>query len=269
MGHAGRYLILSAGLAAMLLALPAFAQGVPPPIVLNDVCPEPNDGAAQACSLGRGAVVQGLFQTPTDQDAYRLEVPAGGAQVHLTLTDLWHPSDMRLFDATGLRQIDSSDRSGIAQGQLEAPEIIVDRLEQGTYIVVVRTLAPETYPGAEAHSYTLRAELAPANTAPPVTAGGYSLSLNIEPGTPNQFSLMTFTAYLDPPFSDLFDFAWEVDGQRLGDAWGPVAQLPRPDVGSHSIRVTAIGARQYPDRTLPHMPPTLSASGTFQVTAVR
>lgn len=262
--------LLSARLLPILLALavlvgPAFAEGVPPPIVLGDPCPEPNDTAARACPLGRGAVVQGLFQTPFDQDAYRLEVPPGGAQAHLTLTDIWHPADMRLFDAGGARLLAGSDRSGIAQGQLEAPEIIIERLEPGSYLVVVRTLAPETYEQAEAHSYTLRAILAPPSAQPPVSANGYSLSLAIEPADPSQFSMMTFTAYLDPPFSDLFDWVWEVDGQRLWEFDGPVAQLPRPSPGSHAVRVTAVGARQYPDRTLPHFPPTLSASGRFDV----
>jgi hypothetical protein len=75
---------------------------------------------------------------------------------------------------------------------------------------------------------------------------------------------MTFTATLNPPFTDLFDFDWTIDGQPFGDG-SAVAQLPRPSSGSHNVQVIARGARPYPDPTLPEFPPTLSASGSFEV----
>jgi hypothetical protein len=69
---------------------------------------------------------------------------------------------------------------------------------------------------------------------------------------------------LTPPYTDLFDFEWLVDGQRYGDN-SPVVQLPRPASGSHTVVVVARGARYYPDRTLPEFPPTLSTTGRFDV----
>ena len=90
------------------------------------------------------------------------------------------------------------------------------------------------------------------------------MALAIEPNNPGVFSLMTFTATLNPPFTDLFDFSWTIDGQPFGDG-SAVVQLARPASGSHTVQVTARGARPYPDPTLPEFPPTLSASGSFEV----
>jgi hypothetical protein len=129
---------------------------------------------------------------------------------------------------------------------------------------------PAGFDGAEAHSYTLRVALGPrpaasAGAGPaPSAARGYSLTLSIEPSEPGPFSLMTFTATITPPYTDLFDFEWQVDGQPFGEN-SAVVQLGRPSGGAHSVVVVARGARPYPDRTMPETPPTLSATGAFSV----
>ena len=263
---------LVAALIVLLLgpARPSTGQ-VPPPYLSGDPCSEPNDALASACQLDQpsamGATAQGLFGSPTDVDVYRFEVPPPGAQAYLTLSDLWHEGSLRLYDAGRGAVVEESDRHGQDQGQLYAPEIISRWLEPGSYAAFVAA-GSEGYQGARGYSYTLRVALGP-RPAPPAGAGpapsaarGYQLTLAIEPSDPGPFSLMTFTATLTPPYTDLFDFEWLVDGQPYGDN-SAVVQMPRPSSGTHTVVVVARGARHYPDRTLPEFPPTLSATGTF------
>lgn len=259
---------------ALLLLTPLPASGqVPPPGVTRDPCPEPNDGLTNACDLGRpgrqGTTIQGLFNTPQDVDVYRFEVSAPGATVYLTLSDLWYEGSLKLVDGGRGSVVAESDRKGQSQGQWRAPEEVTRWLEPGSYAAVA-TAGVDDWEGAEAHSYTLRVALGPRVAEPagsgpaPASSRGYDLTLSIEPDTPSVFSLMTFTAAVNPPFSDLFDFSWTIDGQAFGDN-AQVVQLPRPGSGRHTVVVVARGARQYPDYTLPEFPPTLSATGSFEV----
>ncbi|MCC7369468.1 MAG: hypothetical protein IT306_13655 [Chloroflexi bacterium] len=80
------------------------------------------------------------------------------------------------------------------------------------------------------------------------------VSLQPDPAELSQFSLMSFNAYLSPPFTDLFDFVWELDGQVVpGVAEAtflkPYAELPKTPLGIHTVKLTAIGAREYKDPT--------------------
>ena len=253
-------------LLALLAPLPAAGAGVPPPNVTADPCPEPNNAPSNACVLGQpgtlGTTIQGLFHQPTDLDVYRFEVPAPGGQVTISLTDLWYEGSLQLHDLTRGALLVESDLWGQTQGQLLAPELISRWLDPGSYAAFV-VAGQDDWAGAEAHSYTLRVALGP-RSAGQDSARGYQLALSIEPNDPGPFSLMTFTATLNPPFTDLFDFDWTIDGQPFGDG-AAVVQLARPSSGSHSVQVTARGARPYPDLTLPEFPPTLTASGSFQV----
>jgi hypothetical protein len=257
---------------ALLPGRPVAGQ-VSPPYVPGDPCPEPNDTVANACQLGQpnaiGTTVQGLFGSAGDVDVYRFEVLAPGAQAYLTLSDLWHEGSLALYEASRSTLLELSDRHGQVQGQLSAPEAISRWLEPGSYAAAVIPSA-DGFGSAEAHSYTLRVALGPRPSAPagagpaPSSARGYSLTLAIEPGEPGPFSLMTFTATLTPPYTDLFDFEWLIDGQPFGEN-SAVVQLGRPSSGAHSVVVVARGARPYPDRTMPETPPTLSATGAFSV----
>ena len=255
-----------------LLVAPAPAAGqVPPPNVTSDPCPEPNDTVERACQLGQpnaaGVTVRGLFQTPTDVDVFRFEVPASGAEAYITLSDLWHEASLRLYDVRRGTFIADSDRQGQVQGQLFAPELIDVYLEPGSYAAFAQA-SSIGYAEAQANSYTFRVALGPKPAAPagpgpaPSSARGYQLTLSIEPNDPGPFSLMTFTATMNPPYTDLFDFSWTVDGQPYGDNT-PVVQLGRPSPGQHTVVVVARGARYYPDPSLPELPPTLSATGSF------
>jgi hypothetical protein len=268
-----RALPILAVLGGLLLGpAPSAGQSVPP-YVPSDVCPEPNNALANACYLGQpnaqGTTVAGLFHSPVDVDVYRFDVPASGAQAHVSLTDIWYEASLRLYDASRGVFIAESDRQGQAQGQLRAPEVIVTWLEPGSYAAFIAA-GSDDWEHAEAYSYTLRVALGPRSAAPadaapfPSSANGYQLTLSIEPSDPGPFSLMTFSATIVPPYTDLFDFSWTVDGQAFGDN-AAVVQLGRPSSGAHTVMVIARGSRYYPDMTYPELPPTLGASGAFSV----
>ena len=68
------------------------------------------------------------------------------------------------------------------------------------------------------------------------------------------FTLMSFNAFMSPPFNDLFDFTWEIDGQVIAGETGatilkPYAELPKTPLGLHTVKLTAKGAREYQDPT--------------------
>ena len=98
----------------------------------------------------------------------------------------------------------------------------------------------------------------------------YQLGLNFQPGEEElgPFSLMTFNAFVSPPYTDLYDFTWELDGKLVPGETTPILQTATTDLvkttnGQHKIRATAVGAREYPHPTLSHIPPTLAVECTF------
>jgi len=100
----------------------------------------------------------------------------------------------------------------------------------------------------------------------------YQLGLNFQPDEQElgPFSLMTFNAFVSPPYTDLYDFKWELDGKLIPGSTTPILQTAAVDLvksadGRHKVRATAIGAREYPHPTLSHIPPTLSVECTFKV----
>ncbi len=253
----------------------------------GDVCPERNDGFENACRIGapdaNGMTLKGYIAQPGDIDAYEFTLGPSPASVHITLADLWFDTDISVYESlTGrfiaqARFIAESRRSGQAQSQMSAPELIVERLEPGSYTAFIYSGDLLSFHPDRGYTYrvavgppTVPQPSAPSGQEPSWKQQGYQLSLAMEPGSATQFSLLTFTAFVDPSFTDLFDFAWELDGQLLPNSNEPVLQLPasalgEPMFGRHTVKVVAIGARQYPDPDRPHMPPTLSATGAFEV----
>jgi hypothetical protein len=68
------------------------------------------------------------------------------------------------------------------------------------------------------------------------------------------FTLMSFNAFVSPPYTDLFDFTWEIDGEVVPGETGPTilrpyADLPKTPLGLHTVKLTAKGAREYMDPT--------------------
>ena len=65
---------------------------------------------------------------------------------------------------------------------------------------------------------------------------------------------MSFNAFMSPPFTDLFDFSWELDGKVVPDETGatflkPYAELAKTPLGLHTVKLTVKGAREYQDPT--------------------
>jgi hypothetical protein len=99
----------------------------------------------------------------------------------------------------------------------------------------------------------------------------YQLAVTIDPspGDRGPFALLTFTAVISPPYADLYDFSWTLDGQTVQGADTPVLQwavadLQKNALNQHTIGATATGARPYPDPATPQIPPNLSAQCSFQ-----
>jgi hypothetical protein len=102
--------------------------------------------------------------------------------------------------------------------------------------------------------------------------GVFQLALTYQPSQPTPFSLLSFNAFLSPPYTDLYDFDWEVDGVTMPEATGLTLQLPVSELsaaagGQHRARLTARGVRPYPDPdpAFRHVPPTLAVECSFQV----
>jgi hypothetical protein len=67
-------------------------------------------------------------------------------------------------------------------------------------------------------------------------------------------TLMSFNAFMSPPFTDLFEFTWELDGQVVAGETGPTilkpyAELPNTPLGLHTVKLTAKGVKEYQDPT--------------------
>ena len=82
----------------------------------------------------------------------------------------------------------------------------------------------------------------------------FQVGISIEPANPTQFSLMSFNAYVSPPYTDLFDFEWELDGEKVAGVVEPTflkpfAELKQTPDGTHTVKLTARGAREYKDPT--------------------
>lgn len=108
----------------------------------------------------------------------------------------------------------------------------------------------------------------------------YQAGISVTPDNPGPFDLISFNAVVSPPYLDLFDFDWTLDGQPVPGFSGPAIQpgaaganfqsptaaLQKTPDGQHKVRVTARGMREYPDPDTPpeyKLPPTMSVECTF------
>lgn len=113
----------------------------------------------------------------------------------------------------------------------------------------------------------------PGLTNKPDNPDLFQVGMSIQPGISElgPFSLMSFNAYLSPPFTDLFEFTWELDGQVVPRESGPTLLKPywelskTPD-GMHLVTLTAKGAREYLDATDPRLNVLPFNGGTRTVT---
>lgn len=251
-----------------LVAEPGHAAGpvAAPALAANDLGTVRAEGVTLTDSLGSFG----------QANAYTFRVADGRSSVHLYVGDLWYDVDVLLLRASALPDDSTQWRTMACGGdclasapastrrrvQLLQPKGLIEAVEPGTYAVVVR---PRDEAGFNAwHHYTLRVVVTPPACAVTDDSGsGYRLALVMAPMSPGRSDLVTMTAYVLPPFGDLFDYAWSVDGRVLpangATAQAPALELSRGRAGPHDVRVIARGARPYPDPDQAEIPPTLSA----------
>jgi hypothetical protein len=97
----------------------------------------------------------------------------------------------------------------------------------------------------------------------------YQLALIVDPPAPGPFSLISFNAVVSPPYTDLYDFSWTIDGKPVPDNATPTVMSPASALGApgseHTVAVQARGARVYPDPDQPSIPPNLAVQCTFKL----
>ena len=269
-----------AGVLVLLALVAGLAVGRgAPPAAGQAVCEGEYDSFGTACFLGapdaQGVTVQSTITYAGQVRAYKFRAGPGARAVHLYLGDLWYDLDVDLYrdppDETQLGRwfIARSAESGARVIQFQRPEIIAQNLAPGTYTLFVHAGDGQSFDPAR--PFTVRIALGPpvcATQRDP--AGLYQLALAIEPHEPPPTSLMSFNAFVSPPYTDLFDFDWQIDGRPADDVIRETLQvaasnLPEGREGQHRVRVTARGVREYPDHDprFRQLPPTLSVECTF------
>lgn len=238
------------------------------------------DGATVSASLGQTS------------DVRRFVFHLGGVQtVAVYVGDQWYDVDLAVFSGDKdqllgcwrVSKRDSvSERSDRRVLQLIRPDDrILELLPAGDYALIVRAAYPnnpELNPGFDpAKPFTVRVASAPpaCGLTPPNDEVDpqypklkrrraddqslYQLGMSYQPLLAGPFDLLTFTAYVSPPYTDLFDFSWEIDGKPVPDSniytiQQPVPGLAKTPSGQHTVKVTAKGARVYPDPDQPSVP---------------
>jgi hypothetical protein len=229
---------------------------------------------------------------PGDERAFRFTIAEPSA-LYVYVGDQWYDLDLALFSITkdqgvacwrtaGARA--RSERHERRAIQLVRPdEQIVELVDPGDYALMIGLAPGAVYDPT--HQFTVRVALtpplcgalAPPNVPNPDYPGlvmraddaWYQLGITIDPAERERspFSLLTFSAYLSPPYLDLYEFDWLLDGRPVLDVVAPMIQessahLPRP-AHVHRVEVTARAVRDYPDPDQPHRPPTLTAGCSF------
>ncbi|HZR99467.1 MAG TPA: hypothetical protein VFE37_12215 [Chloroflexota bacterium] len=267
--------LLLALLAAALLAVPSnapLARGQSP-------CTGEYDSFTTACWIGtpdaQGITLHDALVHAAQVRAYQFQVVEPSA-AHIYLGDLWYDLDVALWrdppsEAELGRWLFVAEARTYQQRQIQfvRPEIIVERLAPETYTLFVH--AGDLRSFDPRRGFTVRVALGPPVCAVQRDpAERYQLALTYQPERPTPFSLLSFNAFISPPYADLFDFEWRIDGQRAGDDARETLQVAVPDLpvvpgGQHTTQVTARGAREYPDPdpAYRHIPPTLSVECSF------
>jgi hypothetical protein len=225
---------------------------------------------------------------------YRFTVKEQGT-AYVYVGDQWYNLNLGLFSMTTGEDVGcwsvqvkgTSTESEKNRLQFVRPDERAIEVEPGDYILT--TVAGDDALVNPARNFTVRVAvgprvcaLLPTNQPDPQYPGLtnkpenpdlFQVGMSIQPGVSElgPFSLMSFNAYLSPPFTDLFEFTWELDGQVVPGENGPTmlkpySELsPTPD-GIHSVTLTAKGAKEYQDATDPRMNVLPFNGGTRTVT---
>jgi hypothetical protein len=250
------------------------------------VCPEEHDRISNACLLGvpgqDGVVVQEALTAPGQTRTYTFRVTQPAA-AHIYLGDQWYDIDLALVRDPPPGSVAPGEEIGrwyfVAEArtaerrvlQFVRPEIIVEQLSPDSYTLVVVAGDGRSYDPAR--PYTLRVALTPPVCAAARDADNrYQLALTIDPAEPTPFSLLSFNAIISPPYSDLFDFDWWLDGVAVPEELRTTLQVAASELslthdGSHRVAVRARGVREYPDPEPQYrqVPPTLAIECTFRL----
>jgi len=188
--------------------------------------------------------------------------------LNLGLFSIATNSDVGCWDVTTRGTSMESERRKV---QFVRPDERAIAVEPGDYVLNAR--AANGVAADPSRPFTVRiavgprvCALVPANTPDPKypdltnkpedNPDIFQVGVSIQPGeaTLSQFSLMSFNAFVSPPYTDLFDFTWEIDGKVVPNEAGPTtlkpyADLPKTPLGLHTVKLTAKGAREYKDPT--------------------
>ena len=292
--RAGTVLVRVAVIAAALLVLLApFAEsgyagspvaGLPG----ESYAAGPGEGPAGATSdLGAvradGVAVFDALASFGGANAYTFRVTDGPGTAEVYVGDLWYDVDVLLWRASSLPSashwrtmtcdagagcLATAPASPSRRVQFVQPKGIFAAVEPGSYAVVVRPRDEAAF--SAARKFTVWVAVAPPTCAVGSDSEGrYQIAVAMTPARPRRADLVTLTAYVLPPFGDLFEFEWSVGSRRLAGT-APTTQVLGFDLGqgrsgSQEVQVIARGVRSYPDPAQPEIPPTLAASCALSV----
>ncbi|MFN8636888.1 MAG: hypothetical protein U0893_23825 [Chloroflexota bacterium] len=221
---------------------------------------------------------QEALNTGAEVKRYQFTVKERGT-AYVYVGDQWYDLNLGLFSMKEQKELGcwnvpvaqgTSTESQRRKVQFIRPDERAIEVAPGDYVLTVRTadgVAP-----IPSRKFTVRVAvgptvcaLMPANIPDPTypdlknkpeNPDIFQLGVSIQPGEADlsQFSLMSFNAYLSPPYTDLFDFQWELDGKVVAGETGPTflkpyADLAKVPMGLHTVKLTAKGAREYKDPT--------------------
>jgi hypothetical protein len=240
-------------------------QSIEPPRVIGQ--PDANGWTSSEESLKTGDAVR----------RYRFNVREKGT-AYVYIGDQWYDLNLGLFSVNTGAEVGcwtvqpkaTSDHSELHRLGFVRPDERAVEVEPGDYVLSARV-------GDNAivdpnRNFTVRVAvgprvcaLVPANIPDPEYPGLtnkpdnpdlFQVGVSYQPDASElgPFTLMSFNAYLSPPFTDLFEFTWELDGQVVAGENGPTflkpyADLPATPTGLHTVKLTAKGVNEYQDPT--------------------
>ncbi|HYU19326.1 MAG TPA: hypothetical protein VEQ11_11595 [Chloroflexota bacterium] len=219
------------------------------------------------CQMGspsaEGTTVPGDLSRVDDQRAYQFRVGPEPRSAYIYLGDQWYDMEAGLYrenlgqEIARWKFLRASQETGSRVLQFVQPDKIVRSMEPNTnYLLVVQTAGEVGFDPSK--GFTLRVALGAPICGDKLSPDErYLVTITFQPEKPGPFDLMTFNVNVAPPYSDLFDFDWQIDGRPAGSGLTiqqPVPGLQKTPLGAHKVTVTAKGARVYPDPDQPSIP---------------
>jgi hypothetical protein len=277
--------LLPLGLVTAIIAIAAFQA----PGVHSQQAQCTSEHAAKPFNQpdANGTTVEDRLDTVTSRNGYRFRVPPNSS-AYLYVGDQWYDLDLAVFGqgacpvaAWSVQAVAASARSERRIISFVRPDEQILNLDPGEYVLIVGHkywALPEYATDFDAQrGYRVRVAIGPrvCGLEPPNDRDNelypglkqrrddaiYQLGMSFEPAPEElgPFALMTFSAVVSPPFTELFDFEWRIDGQPAGSSpviQKPYSDLPKTALGQHKVQLTAKGAREYqdPDPQFNHTP---------------